>query len=126
MTEDSQIYVVAQSDEIVDSGTIQGERSSKDTGAGWGTPVQEAITKVAKRKRVPVDAKALKTQMNGLLQVVGDLFGEAEQQTGMRLNEVELSVEINAEGNVSLVGNGGKLGNTGGITLKFVRPVSQA
>jgi hypothetical protein len=60
--------------------------------------------------------------MDGLLNVVGELFGQADQQTGMKLNEVELSVEINAEGQVSLVGNGGKLGNTGGITLKFIRP----
>ena len=40
----------------------------------------------------------------------------------MQLNEVTLSVEINGEGQVSLVGTGGKLGNKGGITLKFTRP----
>lgn len=122
MPDDSKIYVVAQSDVLEEAVTVPGERSTKDTGAGWGAPAQEEIVKVAKRKRVPIDAKALKTQMDGLLQIVGDLFGEAEQQTGMTLNEVELSVEINAEGQVSLVGNGGKLGNTGGITLKFLRP----
>ena len=74
------------------------------------------------KKRVPLDAAALKAQMAGLLKVVGDLFDQAEEQTGMRLNEVELSVEINAEGQVSLVGTGGSVANKGGITLKFARP----
>jgi hypothetical protein len=82
----------------------------------------ESVTKGSKRKRVSLDALALKEQMGGLLSVIGDLFDQADQQTGMKLSEVELSVEINAEGQVSLVGTGGKLGNTGGITLKFIRP----
>lgn len=122
MAEASTIYIVAQTEEVTEEEPIAGERRTKDTGGGWGTETVEAVTSVLKRKRVPVDALALKAQMNGLLAVVGDLFGEAEMQTGMTLNEVELSVEINAEGQLSLVGNGGKLGNTGGITLKFVRP----
>ncbi|MEO1402297.1 MAG: hypothetical protein AAFV72_13780 [Cyanobacteria bacterium J06635_1] len=50
------------------------------------------------------------------------MFDQATIQKELKLNEVELSVEINAEGQISLVGNGGKLCNTGGITLKFVRP----
>jgi hypothetical protein len=60
--------------------------------------------------------------MNGLLQIVSDIFNHAQQQTGLQLNEVELTVEINAEGQVSLLGSGGKLTNKGGITLKFKRP----
>jgi hypothetical protein len=52
--------------------------------------------------------------------VVGDLFEQAEQKpNGMVLDEVELSVEINAEGQVSIMGSGGKLGSKGAITLKF-------
>jgi hypothetical protein len=43
-------------------------------------------------------------------------------RTGLQLDEVELSVEINAEGQLSIVGKGGKLGNSGGMTLKFMRP----
>ena len=84
-------------------------------------PAAEKVTKIAS-KRVPIDVIALKAQMGGLLQVMGDLFDQAEQQSGMKLSEVELSVEINAEGQVSLIGSGGKIGNKGGITLKFTRP----
>ena len=60
--------------------------------------------------------------MESMLAIVNDLFSQADTTTGLRLDEVELSVEINAEGQLSIVGNGGKLGNTGGITLKFTRP----
>jgi hypothetical protein len=105
---------------IVVEEPIEGSRESTiDTGGGWDVPAK--LTNVFKQ-RVPVDAAALKSQMNGLLKVVGDIFQHAEQQTGMQLNEVTLSVEINGEGQVSLVGTGGKLGNKGGITLKFTRP----
>jgi hypothetical protein len=105
---------------IVVEEPIEGSRDSTvDTGGGYGFP--EKLTNIFK-KRVSVDAALLKSQINGLLKVVGDLFEQAEQQTGMQLNEVTLSVEINGEGQVSLVGTGGKLGNKGGITLKFTRP----
>ncbi len=101
---------------------IEGAReSTADVGGGFGD-VPASIANVLKR-RVPVDAVALKSQMNGLLKVVGDLFEQAQQQTGMQLNEVTLSVEINGEGQVSLVGTGGKLSNKGAITLKFTRPL---
>jgi hypothetical protein len=50
-------------------------------------------------------------QMGRLFQA----FSQADASTGLRLDEVELSVEISAEGQLSIVGNGGKLGNTGGI-----------
>lgn len=126
MADELKLWIVAETEETTETTVIEGERSGTDVGGGFGRPgsgsVTEAVTTVIKRKRVPLDARALKTQMDGLLSVVGDLFSQADQQTGMCLNEVELSVEINAEGQISLVGNGGKLGNTGGITLKFVRP----
>ncbi|WP_416669727.1 Pepco domain-containing protein [Egbenema bharatensis] len=37
------------------------------------------------------------------------------------LDEVELSVEMNAQGQVSILGNGGSLSNRGAIKLKFKR-----
>ncbi len=73
------------------------------------------------RRRVPLDAAALKTQMDGLLQVIISVFDQATQQTGLQLDEVELAVEINAEGQVSILGNGGKLADKGAIKLKFKR-----
>jgi hypothetical protein len=119
MSEESTIWIVAE--EISESGSLSGARESVDTGGGFGSRVTEKVTTII-HKRVPIDALALKAQMGGLLKVVGDLFDQAEQQTGMKLSEVQLSVEINTEGQVSLVGSGGKVANKGGITLKFTRP----
>jgi len=115
MAEEPTLWVVA---EASDPDAVSGERRSKDTGGQFRSRAAETLRSLV-RQRVPVDAVALKAQMNGLLKVVGDLFEQAEQQTGMQLQEVELSVEINAAGQVSLVGTGGSIGNKGGITLKF-------
>ncbi|MGI8932655.1 hypothetical protein [Leptolyngbya sp. BC1307] len=60
--------------------------------------------------------------MQSLVAIINDFVEQADPRPGLQLNEVELSVEINAEGKVSLIGSGGKFGSKGGITLKFVRP----
>lgn len=119
MSENPEIWIVAE--EEVEIEDVQGARRSDDIGGGFGP--QDGIERLRSivRKRKPVDALLLKSQMSGLLKVVKDLFDEAGEQTGMQLTEAELTVEITAEGQVSLVGNGGKLGNKGGITLKFTR-----
>ncbi|WP_414579668.1 hypothetical protein [Anabaena sp. CCY 9402-a] len=61
--------------------------------------------------------------MTHFLEVVGRLFNRAEQQAngGMQLDEIELSVEISAEGEVKLIGNGAKAGGKGAIKLVFRR-----
>ncbi|TVQ13540.1 MAG: hypothetical protein EA368_02005 [Leptolyngbya sp. DLM2.Bin27] len=123
--DESLLWVVAETEETVEREVeLEGRRSGTDRGGGFGLPEPlEAIkTTVTKRQRVSVDAQLLKAQMTSLVAVVNELFDQAETQTGLQLNEVTLSVEINAEGQVSLVGNGGKVGNRGGMTLKFVRP----
>ena len=71
---------------------------------------------------VSLDAQALKTQMSSMLAMMDEVFSEAQNRTGLQLDEVTLSVEINAEGKISIVGNGGSLRNSGGMTLKFTRP----
>lgn len=73
----------------------------------------------------PVKAQDLEKNMTHFLQVVGGLFSRAEQQakinSGMRLEEIELSVEISGEGEVKLIGNGVKAGSKGAIKLVFKR-----
>lgn len=127
MSDAPQLYIIAEVEDTEDATPADGRRDGRtDRGGGWGEAPRrgpaETIKQNLTRKRVPLDAQALKTQMQGMLAVVNDLFDEATTTSGLQLNEVELSVEINAEGQLSLVGNGGKLGNSGGITLKFVRP----
>ena len=78
------------------------------------------------QKGVQVSVSTLEQKMRHFLQSVGRIFNEAERQTiqspGIRLDEIELSVEINGEGEVKLLGTGGKVGGKGAIKLTFKRP----
>ncbi|WP_414543855.1 hypothetical protein [Nostoc sp. CCY0012] len=78
---------------------------------------------------VPVSAEKLEKNMTSFLQVVGRLFSRAEQEakvnSGMQLDEIELSVEISGEGEVKLIGSGVKTGGKGAIKLKFKRQESK-
>lgn len=40
----------------------------------------------------------------------------------VQLEEITLSVQVNAKGELSILGAGGEMGGSGGITLKFTRP----
>ena len=77
--------------------------------------------------RVEVSADVIEEQMAKLLKGVGGMLSRAKQSAGevagMELQEVELSVSISAEGQVSLLGIGGtQAGVEGAITLKFGKP----
>ena len=121
MVEKAVLWVVTETVEA--PAAVEGQRSSGDRGGGFGLPTPARGDGVPRRQRVSLDAQALQAQMTSLLAVVNDLFAEADRTTGLQLQEVELSVDINAEGQISLVGNSGKLGNQGGIKLKLTRPV---
>jgi hypothetical protein len=64
-------------------------------------------------------------KMSGFLQMVSRIFSSAEQEAkktaGMSLDEIELSVEIGAEGEIRLIGSGVKATGKGAIKLKFKR-----
>ncbi|MEM9535595.1 MAG: hypothetical protein AAGA40_07980 [Cyanobacteria bacterium P01_E01_bin.45] len=77
-----------------------------------------------------MSANVIEAQMTQLMKSMGSVLGRAKQSAGeiagMELQEVELSVEINAEGKVSLIGVGGaQAGASGAITLKFGKPDPQ-
>ncbi len=94
---------------------------------GWGEET-DFDTRDAETK-VLVDADKLEKEMSRFLLVVDKVFSSAEQQTqaksesksGMQLEEIELTVEINGEGQVKLLGSGVKAGGKGGIKLTFRR-----
>ncbi|MEA5593004.1 hypothetical protein [Rivularia sp. UHCC 0363] len=108
----------------------QGSRDgSRDTGGriGGGDAGDIVIRKgkegivIAKRK--PVEVARLKEEMKGFLQAMREMLDEADEPSSkMQLDEVELSVEINGEGQISLLGiGGGKAGGKGAMTFKFKR-----
>jgi len=87
----------------------------------WEVPPSEGATKY----KVEISTDKLEQEMGRFLQIVSRLFKRAEIETekkpGIHLDEIELSVEINGEGKVSLIGSGAKAGAKGAITLKFKR-----
>ena len=105
---------------IITSDRVDDESGSKagyDTGASY-----RGIESLSARNRHEVSAETLKQNMTEFLSVVESAFEKAEQsQVKMQLEEVELVVEVNGKGQVSLLGTGGELGGKGAITLKFKR-----
>ncbi len=141
MSNTDQIYIIVEEAITEETTTVEGTRDGRtDTGGGFGTEPRrrsiEAVTQTLTRRRVGLNVGQLKQQMQDLLGVVNELFEPAEPTgdlsaspqpnttaaQGLQLEEVTLSVEVSAEGNLSLLGTGGKLGGSGGITLTFARP----
>jgi hypothetical protein len=98
----------------------QGGRSGGGTGNPYLTP-DTAEPEV--RHQIPVKAEKLEQGVSEFLQVMGQVMRNAKNSAGelgaMELDEIELTVEVNGEGRLSLLGNGGKMGGKGAMTLKF-------
>ncbi|QMS90911.1 hypothetical protein HUN01_26255 [Nostoc edaphicum CCNP1411] len=105
-----------------------GARSSRDTGGLLGVETTEEIVVSRKRDEIvitrhKVEVTKLKQEMKGFLQAMREMLDEADQpDSKLQLDEVELSVEVNGEGQISLFGiGGGKAGGKGAMTFKFKR-----
>jgi hypothetical protein len=97
------------------------EGGSADVGGGFGSGAVQAVRK-SLTQRVQISADELKRQIGNLLGIVGDVFDQSRAETGMMLDGVELSIEISSEGQISILGSGGKLG----IKLSFKRNPAKA
>lgn len=122
MTEDiatpSKIWIITGESYVRETPT--GARSSSDIGGRLGE--KEKSPEVAATERSQVDVSKLKLEMQGFLKAMREMLDEADPPSAkIRLDEVELSVEINGEGQVSLFGVGGKAGGKGAMTFKFKR-----
>lgn len=104
---------------------VEGGRSSEDVGGGFGSHAVQAVRK-SLTQRVQISADDLKQQIGNLLAIVGDVFDQSRVETGLLLEEVELSIEISSEGQISILGSGGKLEGKGGIKLSFKRNPAKA
>lgn len=132
MPEDNQIYFIVEEPTVEDVTVVDGERSGRDTGGGWGEPRRSRVDalRAAQKKRVPIRASVLKAQMQDMINMVDEVFAQdaqsldAKDSNGLQLEEITLSVQVNAKGELGILGTGGELGGSGGITLKFSRPKS--
>ena len=104
-----------------------GSRSGQDSGNPYDD--DDDIVRTPDRRGIPVSAKKLEQGMAEFVRVLGRVLRQAKQSTTeigeMELDEVELAVEVNGEGQVSLLGTGGKAGAKGTMTLKFKAPKPQ-
>ena len=95
--------------------------SSRDGGT-LRNPYDEGV-EIPVQRGVPVKVEKLEQGVTEFLQLMGRVFRRAKQSAtelgGMELDEIELSVEVNGEGQLSLLGSGAKVGSKGAMTLKF-------
>lgn len=88
---------------------------------GWDDPIRNAVGRL---RPVKLDPAIVQAQMAKFVRTVGRVFQEANAavplESGLALEEVELSVKINGKGQVQLIA-GGEAGAEAGITLKFKR-----
>ncbi|NEP82777.1 MAG: hypothetical protein F6K39_34325 [Okeania sp. SIO3B3] len=116
---DKKIWIIA--DETASE--TSGARNSIDTGANYDEKQKESTE--SDRKRFQVKAEDLKREMSEFLEVIEYVFDQTNQESSnVNLKEIELSVEINGEGQVTLFGIGGKAGSKGAIKLKLERKES--
>jgi len=99
---------------------IEGGRSSEDVGGGFGSSAVQAVRR-SLTQRVQVSADELKQQIGNLAAIVGEVFDQSQVETGLLLEQVELSIEVSSQGQISILGTGGKLEGKGGIKLSFKR-----
>ena len=90
-------------------GDRTGEKMPVDIGAHYHVR-PEPEPGEADKKRSLIKAETLKREMSEFLDAMQDVLEQAEQpRSQMRLEEIEISIEINGEGKVSLLGTGGKV-----------------
>ncbi|OYD86653.1 hypothetical protein CDG77_33815 [Nostoc sp. 'Peltigera membranacea cyanobiont' 213] len=126
--QDDRIWIVT--DETPQISIPDGVKGGSINRGSWGDEtIPESTGSKGVRDAVKVSAQTLEQNMTHFLKVVGSLFSQPEQQakvnSRMQLDEIELSVEISADGEVKLIGNGAKAGTKGAIKLKFKRQESQ-
>ncbi len=93
---------------------------------GWGQNITQKVASALNLS--PVNSETIDTEWNRTMRFVGKLIRQAEEhaagQFDMKLDEVNLVVEINSKGQVGIVGTcSGEASSKGAITLKFKRSV---
>lgn len=105
---------------------IQESDASKST-SDWGADYEDSAES---NRNGFVSASQLRENVAEFLEVMTEAFNQAENVTnqpenaekGIRLSELECSIEINGKGQIGLFGiGGGEAGAKGAIKLKFTR-----
>jgi hypothetical protein len=129
------ITTYAESEPLPVPDGLSGKKGAISTVPDWKGPQHDLVeTKLFVRREIPVET--IERELQKLIGLMNRIFSQVEQsqnddltakssplqmddKSRLRLNEVTLTVEVNAEGGLSILGAGGKLGGKGGITIKF-------
>lgn len=114
---DRQIQVITDAEPLVPDGT----RGSEDVGGGFGVRHDGGLF-----RSITLSADGLRDQVSNLIEVVQYVFSHTLDKPSLALDQIELSVEISSEGQISILGTGGKAGGRGAIKLVFKRPSQPA
>ena len=118
MSEPETIWIITE--EIAEE-----EEDSSKGGVSHNPHHPQPRQKGVVHRSVQVSVKKVEAKMAEFLYIMGGLLDRVRKQvpdsSEMQLDEVELAVEISGEGEVKLLGTGGKAGTKGAITLKFKR-----
>lgn len=119
---------IAETSTTKEVASVSGSRGGGDIGGLLGSNTTEEQIIISKEKdkvvitRRKVQVTKLKQEMRGFIQAMRECLDEAEEpDSKIRLDEVEVCVEVNGEGQLSLLGTGGKVGGKGSLTFKFKR-----
>ena len=122
MSEDASFGMITIAVEPSEQEARSAETSGDNT-RGWFN--EEQPNKNSAKHEKTLSVAELEAKMSVFLQMVGRVFSSAEKEakktSGMCLDEIELSVEIGAEGEIRLIGSGAKASGKSAIKLKFKR-----
>ena len=111
---DRQVFIVTDASPVIASDV--GSRGGEDVGGGFGSRLAQGGFRT-----ISLSAEGLRDQVTNLLEVVQYVFAQATDRPTLALDQIELSVEISSEGQISILGTGGKAGGRGAIKLTFKR-----
>jgi hypothetical protein len=81
----------------------------------------------ARYQRTKIGSEQLRENLGGFLDSMDDVVRRIPDVLGsFSVEKLEVSLEVSAKGTVSLIGAGGELGGSGGLTITLVRPSPQS
>jgi len=69
-----------------------------------------------------IDVETLSTEVQAFMDAMARIIGKLTKEVGeYHMDTIEVTAEISAKGQVSLLGTGGEVAGTGGLTFTFKR-----